>query len=196
MDLRIFDHIYALAGGQCIYQGSCDNLVPFLSDLDLICPPTHNPADFLLEISNNDYGDHNQSLVEKISNGKNLSYRQLPQCHLEYPKYDYKDEAVLENPKISKFLNEISQLVVRISLNNSRDKTLMLLRFSVHLVIGVFIGLMYFGIGQDASNILNVYKFLFFNVFVLMFTAFSSLQTICEYFLIIFYGRVCNLGSN
>lgn len=181
MTFRMFDQIYALAEGRCIYQGSSDNVVPFLGELNLICPPTYNPADFLLEISNNDYGNFNERLVEKISNGKNSNYRQLPQCHsIEYPKYEYDMDIPQEVPKFYKSLNEIFQLIIRNFLNNSRDKTLILLRFGVHFVLGIFIGIMYFGIGQDASNILNVYKFLFFNVFVLMFSAFSSLQTTCE----------------
>lgn len=184
MTFRIFDHIYALAEGRCIYQGSSDSLVPFLSDLNLICPPTYNPADFLLEISNNDYGEHNQRLVEGISNGKNSNYRQLPQCHLfEYPKSDYNISVGPKVPKLYKSSNEIIQLMIRNFLNMSREKTHILLRLGVHLVLGIFIGVMYFGIGQEASNILNVYKFLFFNVFVLMFSAFSSLQTMCKYLL-------------
>lgn len=42
----MFDHLYALADGQCIYSGATDQLVPFLSELDLICPKTYSPADY------------------------------------------------------------------------------------------------------------------------------------------------------
>lgn len=73
--LKIFDHVYALAEGHCIYQGTSDKIVPFLNDLDLRCPSTYNPADFLLEIANNDYGDLNRLLMEKITNGLNDDYR-------------------------------------------------------------------------------------------------------------------------
>ena len=77
--------------------------------------------------------------------------------------------------------NEISALIKRNWLNNARDKTLTLLRLAIHFAMALFIGIMYQGIGQESSNILNTYKFLFFNIFLLMFTAFSSLQTTCEY---------------
>lgn len=39
-----FDHIYVIGEGQCIYQGTSSNVVPFLSEINLVCPPFHNPA--------------------------------------------------------------------------------------------------------------------------------------------------------
>lgn len=41
-----FDHLYAIADGQCIYSGSIEMLIPFLNDLELICPKTYDPFDF------------------------------------------------------------------------------------------------------------------------------------------------------
>lgn len=43
---EMFDHVYVLAQGQCIYQGSADNTVAYLSSIDLQCPQYHNSADF------------------------------------------------------------------------------------------------------------------------------------------------------
>lgn len=42
----LFDHLYAIAEGQCIYAGATGMLVPFLSDLGLVCPKTYNPSDY------------------------------------------------------------------------------------------------------------------------------------------------------
>lgn len=43
---KIFDLVYVLAAGSCVYQGTTDQLVPFLSDVGLPCPMYHNPADY------------------------------------------------------------------------------------------------------------------------------------------------------
>lgn len=43
---EMFDHLYILAEGNCIYKGNVAGLVPFLSSFDLKCPSYHNPADY------------------------------------------------------------------------------------------------------------------------------------------------------
>uniref|UniRef100_A0A146LTE1 ATP-binding cassette sub-family G member 1 n=1 Tax=Lygus hesperus TaxID=30085 RepID=A0A146LTE1_LYGHE len=41
-----FDHVYVLAEGQCLYQGSAEKVVPYLESVELPCPMYHNPADY------------------------------------------------------------------------------------------------------------------------------------------------------
>jgi ABC-type multidrug transport system ATPase subunit len=181
MIFNMFDYVYAIADGKCIYKGACENLVNFLAELDLICPSTYNPADYLLEIANNDYGELNQRLSEKITSTENLKYRIIPHKHqTNCLKCDMKTEILPKVSTLDRIQNEIFELTKRNFLKYYRDKSLTIMRLGIHTAIGFFVGLMYLGIGQEASDILNIYKFLFFNVFILMFTAFSSLQTVCE----------------
>ncbi|KAH0951022.1 hypothetical protein HN011_009710 [Eciton burchellii] len=67
---EMFDALYTLAEGQCVYQGSTSQLVPFLRAINLNCPSYHNPASFIIEISCGEYGDNIKNLVNAINNGK------------------------------------------------------------------------------------------------------------------------------
>ncbi|KAK6636299.1 hypothetical protein RUM43_009958 [Polyplax serrata] len=85
---EMFDHLYTLAEGQCVYQGSTKHLVPFLSTLNLNCPSYHNPASFIIEVSCGEYGDNVKKLVAAIENGKNdiRDGRPLPNAENLPPK--------------------------------------------------------------------------------------------------------------
>lgn len=42
----LFDQIFILAQGMCVYQGTPQALVPLLSHLNFNCPNYYNPADY------------------------------------------------------------------------------------------------------------------------------------------------------
>ncbi|XP_004533344.1 ATP-binding cassette sub-family G member 1 [Ceratitis capitata] len=67
---EMFDQLYTLADGQCVYQGNTKQLVPFLSTLGLECPSYHNPASYVIEVACGEHGDHTRKLVDAIDNGK------------------------------------------------------------------------------------------------------------------------------
>ncbi|KAH0535290.1 hypothetical protein KQX54_015728 [Cotesia glomerata] len=73
--LDMIDHLYVVVNGHCVYTGSTKAIVPFLEKHDLHCPTYHNPADFLVEVCNGEYGDWNDKLVEAIDNGKCNDWR-------------------------------------------------------------------------------------------------------------------------
>lgn len=42
----LFDHLYMMANGKCIYAGTTGMLIPFLAEFELICPMTYDPFDY------------------------------------------------------------------------------------------------------------------------------------------------------
>ncbi|XP_075152182.1 ATP-binding cassette sub-family G member 1 [Haematobia irritans] len=61
---NLFNQIYVMSKGYCTYQGTPDRTVDYFKSVGLECPPYHNPADFLLECVNGDYGDYTNALAE------------------------------------------------------------------------------------------------------------------------------------
>jgi ATP-binding cassette, subfamily G (WHITE), member 1 len=197
-----FDHIYAIAGGQCIYQGASDKVAPFLSQLNLNCPPFHNPADYLLEVSTNDYGYHNDKLVAKIQNGKNREFRNDPQpsqynrnqltltpsngaannlgvCVKLAKLFIFDPRKFCNNNSelyATSFLRQFYFLYLRTFLLICRNPSLSLMRLAIHILVAFFIGIIYYQTGNSAKFLMNNFKFIFYTVMFLMFTAFSSLQ--------------------
>ncbi|KAK5643310.1 hypothetical protein RI129_007155 [Pyrocoelia pectoralis] len=80
---EMFDQLYTLADGQCVYQGSIKQLVPFLANLNLQCPSYHNPASYIIEVACGEYGDNTQKLVNAIDNGQNDIRDGKPFPHLK-----------------------------------------------------------------------------------------------------------------
>ena len=174
--LKLFDNIYAMADGNCIYQGSSQNLVSFLSSLDLVCPETFNPADFLLEIATNDYGPQNPRLTNAIRNGKNENYRNSEKIF----EGELPQEIIDCNHRTSSFFHQFNQLMLRNFLILKKDSSLVILRFAVSVLVGLLVGLLYSGKGNDADQIFTVLKYIFVSIFFLMYISYYSLQTACE----------------
>ncbi|EDW77383.2 uncharacterized protein Dwil_GK18116 [Drosophila willistoni] len=80
LTFAMFDHLYAISEGKCIYSGGPQNLVPFLAALNLNCPESYNPADYLMEIATHDYDTPEEQQMDKLvtlmDNGRNEDYRQ------------------------------------------------------------------------------------------------------------------------
>lgn len=43
---ELFDHVFVMAEGYCVYQGASSNTVAYLSSVGFNCPQYHNPADY------------------------------------------------------------------------------------------------------------------------------------------------------
>jgi ABC-type multidrug transport system ATPase subunit len=175
---EMFDHLYALADGHCIYQGTTGRLVPFLTELSLICPESHSPSDFLLEIATDDYGPLNYQLVEKIENGA-INYGE--QQTLKYRNQSSVDLGDLLSPSSSiyalPFCDQVQHLMYRSLLISSRDKTLIIMRLMIHVILSFSVGFIYRNCGEGASNFYDNYRFIVSAVVFQLYTSYFSLQT-------------------
>ncbi|XP_065221841.1 ATP-binding cassette subfamily G member 4-like isoform X2 [Planococcus citri] len=164
-----FDHVYVMAEGQCMYAGLGNDIVPFLATLGLNCPINYNPADFVIEVVNREYGDHNESMVKAIENGRLYRWNDVVSCHksANYNKDNLKPSTEFLNDNLSKHEYDFkcsgwlqfNILLRRMLLQTWRDKNFLLIKLTTYLFIGVFVGAMYFQKGNDASKSLNNFGF-------------------------------------
>ncbi|XP_073947451.1 ATP-binding cassette sub-family G member 1 isoform X2 [Choristoneura fumiferana] len=75
--LELFDQVYVLADGKCIFQGDTAAMIPHLQDVGLPCPRHHNPADFIIEVT--EHPENITKLSEEMLNGRLYKTSKLEQ---------------------------------------------------------------------------------------------------------------------
>ncbi|XP_015122214.1 ATP-binding cassette sub-family G member 1 [Diachasma alloeum] len=183
--LDMIDHLHVLVDGSCIYTGGTRNLIPYLSDHGLQCPTHYNPADFLMEICNGDYGDYNKTLSQSIDNGKSNAWRSPSETKIHWSFGDglnmelYDGDGVDDNRSNSGyyatgFPRQLGVLFRRNFIKLSRDRILTFTRLSMHCLIAIFKGSVFYNIGEDAEEARNNSGLLFMSLMFVMFSAFSA----------------------
>lgn len=185
---EMFDKLYLLTDGQCIYHGELKGLLPYMEKQRLVCPVYHNPADFIIEVASGEYGDITPELVRawKIQE-KREELKRMEDGH-----YDVKGslDGLFEKEMLSavpgcgfpfsstdSLTNSTSQttqftvLSKRAFISIVRDTMFTHLRVISVIVTAVLIGLMYFGIGNDGNKVHNNTGCLFFSLLFLLFIA-------------------------
>nr|QAV55731.1 ATP-binding cassette sub-family G member 1-like protein [Sogatella furcifera] len=171
---EMFDHLYAIADGDCIYQGSSSNLLPFLSSLSLHCPKYHNPADFLIEVAVGEYDSNIKSIaaaaakhgrqettpyseeIVKEENGLPVRVLQTKKS----PAFDIIEytSCLAEPPP---FWYQVFHLLHRNFIITRRSKLSLALRMFMHIVISVMFGIIYNNVGNNANSVFGNYIYVY-----------------------------------
>ncbi|KAJ8947360.1 hypothetical protein NQ318_002886 [Aromia moschata] len=162
---QLFDQVYVLAAGNCLYQGDTANLITFLQNVGFPCPMFHNPADYVIELACGEYGeDKIEAMVKATSNGKSLTYfndaSKLPDMKIlrDENSADDKDDNGLA---ATSQYNQLKVLLRRGFIKVKRDQTLTYLRIGVNIMVGLMLGTLYWKAGIDGSKVLDNYNLLF-----------------------------------
>lgn len=122
-------------------------------------------------------------LIDKMMKSGLLTPVKAPPINflLQDKNQNKKRKAYEKNPYPTSFFRQLYILLKRRFLISYRDPSLTLNRIGTHIGIAMFIGILYFGIGGEASNVLNNFNYLFFTVMFLMNTAYTSVSTTCKF---------------
>ncbi|CAH2108036.1 unnamed protein product [Euphydryas editha] len=165
---KMFDQVYILAEGKCIYDGPSEETVPYLASLGLQCPKYHNPADYILEIANGEYGKLNEFLAEKISIRHYFTEKPIIEPQVA-PQFACGKLTIIVNnpPELYKF----NVLFKRCIIQQYRDWTVTHLKILLHIVLGVLMGLFYQYTGNDASKTFSNLGYLIVSAAYLCYTS-------------------------
>ncbi|XP_022916467.2 ATP-binding cassette sub-family G member 1-like isoform X3 [Onthophagus taurus] len=147
---NMLEHVYFINDGRCIYDGTVNGLVPFLDNILFPCPKNYNPADYILEMSQNN---------EEISlrcNSVFTPYR------FDREKCGNKEIVSYGNLKSERrrigFLKQTGVLLKRHFIQTKRRKLAMGINVAHHILCGLMTGFLYVGTGNDAAKTANIYK--------------------------------------
>lgn len=172
-----FNQVYVMAQGKCVYQGPPLNTLPFLASLGFICPQYHNPADFLLEVTNCEYGDCIDKLAiaakephwrdsimseeTKTKKGAILTHKESTYC---FP-------SVLCSRKTPPEWKIFWILLQKQIIFLYRDWTVSRLKLLLHLLVGIFLGVTFQNSGYDGSKTITNISFFLVSVVYLSYTS-------------------------
>ncbi|CAK1549454.1 unnamed protein product [Leptosia nina] len=165
---KMFDQVYILAEGMCIYDGSSENTVPYLASMGFNCPMYHNPADYILEIANGEYGKFNELLAARCTRDQKMEKITLP---VEEQAFQ------IECGKMSVMINQPHEaykfgiLFKRCLIQQYRDWTVTHLKVVLHFCLGILLGLFYDNSGSDGSKTFSNLGFLIISATYLCYTS-------------------------
>ncbi|KAG5863623.1 ATP-binding cassette sub-family G member 1, partial [Gonioctena quinquepunctata] len=168
-----FDNVYIISAGQCVYQGYGPEVVPFLSDIGIQCPKHYNPADFIIEVCCYEYGDFQDRMVSVIDNGRNTFNERKGSAELQV--VDLGNGTSISSITQEKTIElcpsnfeyeagwtmQFHVLIMRMWLQMWRDKNYLLLRVILYILIGIMVGTIFIGMGQDGSKTIFNFGFYF-----------------------------------
>jgi len=166
---QMFDHIYLIVDGQCMYADTPANTVSYFAQQGFQCPKYHNPADYMLEVVNKEYGNYDSQL---IAAAKHCCQRDITPVKLRIIKEEFLDE----NTKVNSMMKQPSEIMKffvilhRSVLLLHRDWTTTHLKAILHLLVATLLGLVFTHAGDDASKTISNLSYLLVSLLYMIFT--------------------------
>ncbi|XP_053664151.1 ATP-binding cassette sub-family G member 4-like [Anopheles marshallii] len=173
---QLFDDLYLLSGGMCIYNGPLDGMVGTFAEGGFHCPKFYNRADFALEVACKPLRELEQ-LVQRYSRIATDRKQSRQENSL---KDDGRNECWADEDTGREHTKPTSSgryhisrwkqfyVLLRRSLRvTSRDFFFAQLRVIAHVLVGVLLGAVFYNSGQDGALVMvNGACLFFFQLFI------------------------------
>lgn len=172
---EMFDHVYLLAEGRCVYQGAAINTVDYFASIGLNCPKYHNPADYMIEVVSKEYGNFNDHL-QTIAAG-DRSWRAPPVVKTEVFAKDAIRRYCNDEGRATILVNCPSEftkfwiLLNRCMIQQYRDWTVTHLKLALHFLVGILLGLLFINFGDNGSKTINNVGYMLVSAVYLYYTS-------------------------
>ncbi|XP_001653359.2 ATP-binding cassette sub-family G member 4 [Aedes aegypti] len=170
---QLFDDVFLLSDGKCIYSGPIRDLVASLAEAGFHCPKYYNRADFALEIASMSSCPGIELLTLKFNNGDAQGKKSIGD-EVNYRNSvlaPYRNTCLTRKSSKSRYpvpqWKQFSVLLRRSLRSTARDFFFAQLRVIAHIVVGVLLGVVFYNTGKDASTIMtNSAGLFFFHIFI------------------------------
>ena len=166
---QLFDLVYVLANGECLFHGATTQLVSYLENVKLPCPVYYNPADYVIELACGEYGDDKIAmLISGSENGKSTQWFQNTDTLMTannlkalHPIKKHVNLSGKSSLHATSLIHQIKILIERGFIKSKRDTTLTYLRIIVNIAVGLMLGMVFIEAGTDGARVLDNYNLLF-----------------------------------
>jgi ABC-type multidrug transport system permease subunit len=150
-----FDRLILMNKGQVMYQGAVDEVPQYFADRGQPLPPKYNPGDWIMNVAQ-------ATPIEKLNDQGFFPQdsRELPHAFTDKDGKDEMGFTVISSGKSENFdsrpvgmITQTSMLFVRELKNIARDRTIMGGRLGFSLVLSTLIGIIFYDVGDQPSDI-------------------------------------------
>ncbi|KYN14318.1 ATP-binding cassette sub-family G member 4 [Trachymyrmex cornetzi] len=164
---QMFDYIYLVVDGHCLYAGTPDNTVSYFAQQGFQCPQYHNSADYMLEVINQEYGNYNNQLIAAAK--KYCQREKTPlKMHIKREATFYDEKIIMDSPsEMTKF----RVLLYRSALIIYRDWSVYYIKIIMNVLVAILLGLLFEHVGIDASRTISNVGFLMITILYFIYTS-------------------------
>lgn len=181
--MALFDNVYILCDGQCVYQGATNNILPYLRQFGLECPRYHNPTDFMMEVVCGEYGSYHSLLIQAAKSEIWKEEKHVPAIESAEEFRQSKPKQPLEKTIVPiDSPNEYQKFFILFKSYYTqlyRDWTISHLKVLLHIFVGGVLGALFLDSGNNGSKTISNLGYLFCCVVYLSYT--TMLPTVIRF---------------